>query len=230
MAIIVFAAVIAGCSAERSVKGQNPRSDATKSSTPILSESPTQCGTSRVSMPDSARDARTSVTVGDDWEKRQAKLAAQRTEQEISEWHPRPDDEVVPDELVRYPTMDVTGEWVFGGYLDRTSLSIRYDSGDRYDVDVSARGCLSHWQLLRTATYADGVLHLSRPVKNYHGTTFEKLYAIRRDGLDLLVTATRDVLGHPETFRRVPLVPAVTGSDKSPPCPSASSPPPPVPR
>ncbi len=48
-----------------------------------------------------------------------------------------------------------------------------------YHIEFATQGCLFGYPLHRSGEYANGVLTLNRPVKEYFALTYQKLYAVR---------------------------------------------------
>lgn len=129
------------------------------------------------------------------------RLATENIESELSKWVSQPETEYAPEMDELNPKLDVAGEWTVGDVLVDgkwlpgddffdTTFSMSRAAGNSFTVEFYTSGCLSRWRLQRSATFADGVLRLDRPVVMYCGPTFEKLYAVRSDGSDYFIPAT----------------------------------------
>jgi hypothetical protein len=117
--------------------------------------------------------------------------AVKRLEVLIDAWRPTPADtaSLVPRSLVRDVSPLGTWSWVGAAGLTSSGFSISPGAQGSLRVAFSTGGCLGSWRLQRTARYSDGVLELDRPVHEYIGSTYQRLYTLRLGGQVQLVPA-----------------------------------------
>ena len=207
--LVIFAIMAAGCSDNEPVteKSPPPPTNVKPQSRSVANCPPVNsCELGPYVVPSSQPEVKPLKTKADFLE--QTELASNMAvEKRLSKWQSRPENEAMPDEAIRDRAKDISGTWVLGGDpRDQAFLTIRRLSEMEYDVDYRATGCLARWRLKRTGIYTDGILKLNRPVETYHDSVFDKLYSVKYDGLDYLVTATRGFLGRAELFRKSPMI------------------------
>lgn len=85
--------------------------------------------------------------------------------------------------------VDITGEWRTWRWGEGARLTVHEPVGCQLflRIDFESSGCLDQWGATRTGWYADGVLSLNEPVKEYNDTTYDRLYSLRVEGMDYLV-------------------------------------------
>jgi len=110
-------------------------------------------------------------------------------EQWLDKWQPGPEHSQVPMESIRCRQTDITGKWWGPHSIGHavTWLAIGSGGGRSYRVIIKGNGCLGELRLERTGEYADGVLTLDRPVQDYLGRVYKKLYAVRIAGEEYLL-------------------------------------------
>lgn len=123
------------------------------------------------------------------WARYREAVSAEYVEARLEGWRPQDDDDVVPPDRCRVPSMEITGEWLCESRLIRASLTIHSREDGKYSVDFSTSGCLRRWRLHRVGTFDDGVLMLDKPVQEYSSVTFNKMYAIRLGHQEMLLPA-----------------------------------------
>lgn len=72
--------------------------------------------------------------------------------------------------------------------LDVASLVVRPKGPSGYSIALSTAGCLSNWDLEREGEYANGILSLNKPVKEYGSSPYDTLYAVSVAGADYLIS------------------------------------------
>jgi len=86
--------------------------------------------------------------------------------------------------------MDVTGEWLLLRHLEGNSMSIKRKAGAAYAVQFRTQGCLGCCNFERVGRFDNAVLVLDHPVAEYAPFAYDRFYAIRVDGEDMLLPAT----------------------------------------
>ena len=124
----------------------------------------------------------------DCFETRVRKAVTAYVEERLSKWKPVRDNSRQPNKRIVAADLDIKGNWIAGGGYSCSTLSIS-GTGDRVSVSFYTTGCLNQWELERTAVFADGILLFNRPVEEYIGLTYKKLYAVRIDGQEFLVSS-----------------------------------------
>lgn len=163
----------------------------------VKQEPPPVC----LAVPQSQSTAPTTKRCDEDWVKSMERRASEKMENELSKWESQPENEFAPEVAELNPQLDIAGEWLYGDalidevwipgdVLCQATFRMSRATGNSYRVEFYTSGCLSRWRLQRTATFADGVLQLNRPVIMYCSPTFDKLYAVRSDNSDYLIPAT----------------------------------------
>lgn len=88
--------------------------------------------------------------------------------------------------------VDITGEWHIWRCEEAACLTVHEPlGGGAYRVAFGSYGSLGRLEMDRTGCYADGVLTLDRPVFEYGGTTYRRLYTLRVGGTEYLVPDVR---------------------------------------
>lgn len=131
---------------------------------------------SLTSKPD--RHPRVIKDISWDWSAESTKYLEKR----LAEWTPQPYDRDVPMAAIRDPQIDVEGHWFADSTYTVSKMRISMLPSEHYAVELSTRGCLSNWELKRTAVFYDGILFLDKPVQDYGLDTFDRLFAVRLDG------------------------------------------------
>ncbi|MBI4579102.1 MAG: hypothetical protein HY718_05325 [Planctomycetes bacterium] len=116
-------------------------------------------------------------------EERMSKLV----EQELDHWQPAARESDRPMDSIRYPEMNIAGNWTLSRGLDYSRLAITKTDDGHYQVSFASGGCLYNYRLKRIGDYSGGVLSLNRPVKEYFPLSYRTLYAVRIGGQDYLL-------------------------------------------
>lgn len=103
-------------------------------------------------------------------------------EKELSRWKPTTDNDAIPTAHQKVIADDISGVWRNGngGGFDSAQIKLYPMGVDKYRVIFTSHGCLGHWRLVRTAIYKDGALWLDRPVVEYCGKPYRRLFTVRR--------------------------------------------------
>ena len=107
-------------------------------------------------------------------------------EERISKWRPAASYLVPTGELQRDESL-LPGKWRSDHGLEISTLTFTAGVRGKFNVAFYTAGCLSRWNASRTATLSKGVIKLNRAVETYSGTTFDRLYFLKRDGRFTLV-------------------------------------------
>ena len=110
-------------------------------------------------------------------------------EKRIATWQPGPDDRRLPRTPDLRPNMDITGGWLVEKHRSRTRLTISHIAGNDDRVEFTTRGCVGEYSDTRLATFQGAALLLEKPVSEYAGNTYDRLYAIEHDGSSYLISA-----------------------------------------
>lgn len=99
-----------------------------------------------------------------------------RMERDLAHWKP---EKVWANPFAQELAIDadLSGTWKRPGRMDLAEIQFTSKGNGRYGVEFTSVGCLNGWRLLRTATFKDGVILLNKPVKDYAGWTYDRLYS-----------------------------------------------------
>lgn len=109
-------------------------------------------------------------------------------EKRLRNWTPSKTWPALPEKELA-TNMNLEGLWRRRAGLSGSSFVFKRVGKGLYRVEFETGGCLDAWKLKRTATFVNGMIALDRPVSEYMPTTYNRLYAIRRDNGVCLVTA-----------------------------------------
>lgn len=80
----------------------------------------------------------------------------------------------------------LVGTWAKGFTLEVSSLTIA-QSGEKYSVHFQTAGCVGEDDKTLSASFANSVLHLDAPIREYSSEAYDTIYVLRVDNETLLV-------------------------------------------
>jgi hypothetical protein len=116
---------------------------------------------------------------------------AKAVEAELRGWKPGPENDHAPRDAIRSQGIDIVGTWRSEPFRGNSSIEIGHPGSGEYGVTFSDGGCLGWWRLHRLGRYANGVLTLNAPVREYGVYTYQRLYMVRVGETDYLVPDAR---------------------------------------
>lgn len=108
-------------------------------------------------------------------------------EKELARWKPEKTWTNPPVEKLVVKA-NLEGKWEWRLTLEGSDLFFRRVAKDSYEVELNTGGCLGAWKLLRKATFKQGVISFDRPVREYAGPTYDRLYVVQVEKVVRLIT------------------------------------------
>ncbi|MCC6489426.1 MAG: hypothetical protein IT364_18145 [Candidatus Hydrogenedentes bacterium] len=107
----------------------------------------------------------------------------------LKEWTPTEADKYTLDPAVLCCDMAIPGRWYFTDHRFFGTDMIIAPKDGLYSVRFIAWGCVGELYFERTATFANGVVHLDKPVRDFWSNTYQDLYAVKACEREFLVPA-----------------------------------------
>jgi hypothetical protein len=108
-------------------------------------------------------------------------------ERALRKWRPDKENDQAPHLSLLSAAPNLEGYWGRFMGFDSASLEFTRREDGRFDVRFSSGGCLGGLDLTRTAEAKEGTILLDLPVREYAGTTYQRLYVVRVQGKEYLL-------------------------------------------
>ena len=83
--------------------------------------------------------------------------------------------------------IEITGKWRLWRLMEGSTLTVHKPVGGTYPIEFLTGGCMGGWKSKSRGHYADGVLTLNTPIKEYGSFAYRRFYVVRAADTDYLV-------------------------------------------